>query len=136
MHGGKDRRDGTDIAGTKILIHHNTFTNPKVRAIGIRGIPEEAARIYNNWFEQDEPGPEVIKPWPATPETKVFFYNNAFDRPNPVILNSTCSNKQRISWTGLTGSSGWFLVLPLAFNGSLMNSAQGLPAGFLAGHFR
>jgi len=25
MHGGKDRRDGTDIAGTKILIHHNTF---------------------------------------------------------------------------------------------------------------
>jgi len=25
MHGGKGRRDGTDIAGTKILIHHNTF---------------------------------------------------------------------------------------------------------------
>jgi hypothetical protein len=65
MHGGKDRRDGTDIAGTKILIHHNTFMNPKVRAIGIRGKPEEEARVYNNWFGQEKPGAGVIIPWPA-----------------------------------------------------------------------
>jgi len=39
--------------------------NPKVRAIGIRGAPEEEARIYNNWFAQEKPGPEVIRPWPA-----------------------------------------------------------------------
>ena len=28
MHGGRDRKDGTDIAGTKIFIHHNTFRAP------------------------------------------------------------------------------------------------------------
>ena len=72
MHGGKDRRDGTNIAGKLILIHHNTFTNPKVRAIGIRGVPEEKAEIYNNWFAQDRPGKDVLIPWPAGKENKVF----------------------------------------------------------------
>ena len=98
MHGGRDRRDGTDIAGTKILIHHNTFMNPKVRPVAIRGIPEEEARIYNNWFAQEKPGPEVMKPWPVggrgprsdvggqRTESRVFFYDNAFGRPNPVIF--------------------------------------------------
>jgi hypothetical protein len=87
--------------------HHNTFMTPKVRAIGIRGKPEEEARIYNNWFAQDKPGPEVIRPWPTscqkeqddsddlhdlegkgggTAESRVFFYNNAFGRPNPVVI--------------------------------------------------
>ncbi len=86
MHGGKNRRDGSDIAGTKILIHHNTFMNPKVRSISVRGTPEEEAQIYNNWFAQEKPGPEVIKPWPPGPDKKVLFYNNAFGRPNPVIF--------------------------------------------------
>jgi len=80
MHGGKDRRDGTDIAGKRISIHHNTFTNPKVRAIGIRGVPEEKAEIYNNWFAQDKPGKDVLIPWPAGKENKVFLYNNAYGK--------------------------------------------------------
>lgn len=86
MHGGRDRKDGTDIAGKRILIHHNTFTNPKVRAIGIRGVPEEKAEIFNNWFAQDKPGKAFLIPWPAGPDKNVFLYNNAFGRNNPGII--------------------------------------------------
>ncbi len=50
MHGGADRGDGTDIAGDLILIHHNTFRDSEVTAIGIRGIPQEEAQIHHNWF--------------------------------------------------------------------------------------
>ena len=50
MHGGRDRDDGTDIAGDVILIHHNTFLAIDVEAVVIRGIPQEACEIYNNWF--------------------------------------------------------------------------------------
>jgi hypothetical protein len=42
-------RGGHKIAGTKILIHHNTFRAPKL-PIHIRGVPEEVCRVYNNWF--------------------------------------------------------------------------------------
>lgn len=86
MHGGRDRKDGTDIAGRSILIHHNTFTNPKVRAIAIRGVPEEKAEIYNNWFAQDKPGDEVIRPWPVGKENKIYLHNNAFGKTNPVVF--------------------------------------------------
>ncbi|MDE2887322.1 MAG: hypothetical protein OXR72_03850 [Gemmatimonadota bacterium] len=50
MHGGRDRGDGTDIAGTVITIHHNTFLAIDVAAVVIRGVPEEYCDIYNNWF--------------------------------------------------------------------------------------
>jgi hypothetical protein len=49
MHGGSDRDDGTDIAGTSILIYNNTF-RAKERAVVIRGIPEEKCEVYQNWF--------------------------------------------------------------------------------------
>jgi hypothetical protein len=49
MHGGRDRKDGTDIAGTWLRIHHNTFRSP-ARAIAIRGVPERDAVIEHNWF--------------------------------------------------------------------------------------
>lgn len=55
MHGGRDREDGTDVAGDLILIHHNTFYATGVEAVVIRGIPREGAEIYNNWFLH--PGP-------------------------------------------------------------------------------
>lgn len=86
MHGGADRKDGTDVAGEQIRIHHNTFMNPKVRPIAIRGKPSDKAEIYNNWFAQEKPGAEVLRPWPASPENNVFLYNNAFGRTNPVIF--------------------------------------------------
>lgn len=49
MHGGADRKDGTAIAGTRILIHHNTFNAPET-PIKIRGVPQEACKVYGNWF--------------------------------------------------------------------------------------
>ena len=50
MHGGRDRKDSTDVAGTEIHIHHNTFRATNVPAIVIRGRPERLARIHHNWF--------------------------------------------------------------------------------------
>jgi len=49
MHGGKDRGDGTKIAGDYIHIHHNTFQS-SVRSINIRGIPSQGAEIHHNWL--------------------------------------------------------------------------------------
>ncbi len=49
MHGGRDRKDTTDIAGTSIEIHNNTFRAPE-RAVVIRGVPEEKCEVYHNWF--------------------------------------------------------------------------------------
>ena len=50
MHGGRDRKDGTDIAGDLIKIHHNTFRATSVRAFVIRGRPQQSAQIHHNWF--------------------------------------------------------------------------------------
>lgn len=50
MHGGRDRKDGTDIAGDSIKIHHNTFRATGVRAFVIRGRPQQSAQIHHNWF--------------------------------------------------------------------------------------
>jgi len=55
MHGGRDRKDGTDIAGDSIKIHHNTFKATRVRAIVIRGRPTQSAEIHQNWFLHSDP---------------------------------------------------------------------------------
>jgi hypothetical protein len=49
MHGGRDRNDGTNIAGTSIEIHNNTFRAPQT-AILIRGVPEKTCDVHHNWF--------------------------------------------------------------------------------------
>ena len=49
MHGGRDRKDGTDVAGTTMLIHHNTFRAPTTPIV-IRGTPEDACKVSGNWF--------------------------------------------------------------------------------------
>jgi hypothetical protein len=51
MHGGRDRRDGTNVAGTSIEIHHNTFRAPRT-PIKIRGVPEQQCLVHHNWFPQ------------------------------------------------------------------------------------
>jgi len=53
MHGGRDRKDGTQIAGTRIQIHHNTFRAQQTPVV-IRGIPEKECRIFGNWFCRHE----------------------------------------------------------------------------------
>jgi hypothetical protein len=54
MHGGKDRKDGTDIAGDWIKIHNNTFRakwkSKYMLPICIRGVPAEFGEIHHNWF--------------------------------------------------------------------------------------
>jgi hypothetical protein len=57
MHGGADRQDGTDIAGSEIRIHNNTFETTvtvgevnKAQAVFIGGIPTVGCYIYDNWF--------------------------------------------------------------------------------------
>lgn len=49
MHGGRDRKDGTDIAGTSIEIHNNTFRAPQTPVV-IRGVPQEKCDVHHNWF--------------------------------------------------------------------------------------
>ncbi|MFW5869014.1 MAG: hypothetical protein ACOCX2_14410 [Armatimonadota bacterium] len=49
MHGGRDREDGTDIAGTRMEIYNNTFRAPQA-AIKIRGVPEDICEVHRNWF--------------------------------------------------------------------------------------
>jgi len=61
MHGGADRKDGTDIAGDSILIHHNTFKATSVRAIVIRGRPAQSAEIHHNWFLHDGPAKAIAQ---------------------------------------------------------------------------
>lgn len=59
MHGGRDRSDGTDVAGGRLRISNNTFF-PTYVAVCIRGIPEQAAEIHHNWFAHPDPGPSTV----------------------------------------------------------------------------
>jgi len=61
MHGGADRKDGTDIAGDWIKIHHNTFRATGVRAIVIRGRPAQSAEIHHNWFLHSDPQKAIVQ---------------------------------------------------------------------------
>lgn len=98
MHGGADRRDGTDIAGELIKIHHNTFLNPNIQSIGIRGVPQKEALIYNNWFAHSRPGKQVILPWPINERDRIFLFNNLFGKENPIVR----------SGSGKEESSDWY----------------------------
>jgi len=49
MHGGRDRKDGTDVAGTSIEIYNNTFRAPQTPVV-IRGVPQETCEVHHNWF--------------------------------------------------------------------------------------
>ena len=50
VHGGADRGDGTDIAGTLFNVHHNTFLQANKPAFRIRGVPQIAANVWANEF--------------------------------------------------------------------------------------
>ena len=71
MHGGRAREDGTDIAGTVIAIHNNTFLAPQT-PVAITGTPQEICEVYRNWFVKHRPGRVVI----TSGNTRVF--DNAY----------------------------------------------------------
>jgi hypothetical protein len=50
MHGGRDRKDGTNVAGDWMKIHHNTFRATHVPAVVIRGLPTKLVEIHHNCF--------------------------------------------------------------------------------------
>ncbi|MES3017259.1 MAG: right-handed parallel beta-helix repeat-containing protein [Bacteroidota bacterium] len=57
MHGGRDRKDNTTIAGTLIEIYNNTFYAPQT-AVVIRGVPQDKCEVRQNWLtmHKDEKG--------------------------------------------------------------------------------
>lgn len=85
LHGGSDRKDGTNIAGDRLSIHHNSFLRASQCAIVIRGVPLEEAAIHHNWFAAEEPGPKVIRPWPPGGETHVHCHDNAYGTETPQV---------------------------------------------------
>jgi len=72
MHGGRDRKDGTDIAGTAIEIYNNTFRAPQTPVV-IRGVPEEKCEIHHNWFVKHD-GPEKA----VDAAAKIKVQNNCY----------------------------------------------------------
>ena len=73
MHGGVNRGDGTNIAGTRVYIHHNTFYNTGQRAIFINGVTQELMSFqYNKCVQSNDP------------KTGVYYYPapNAYNRYN------------------------------------------------------
>lgn len=77
MHGGRDRGDGTNIAGTTIEITHNTFRAKKL-PIKIRGVPEESCTVTGNWF-LNHPGPRRA----VSAEERTTISGNAYGSNPP-----------------------------------------------------
>lgn len=77
MHGGRDRGDGTDIAGTSIVISNNTFLAPNT-PVQIRGAPQEKCDVHHNWFLKHGEPQEAVGG--LSEKTKAF--NNVYgDNP-------------------------------------------------------
>jgi hypothetical protein len=77
MHGGRDRGDGTDIAGTSIAIYNNTFRAPQTPVV-IRGVPEEKCEVHHNWFPQHAGPLQAVSASEGT-----YVFDNAYG-PEPV----------------------------------------------------
>lgn len=76
MHGGRDRKDGTNIAGTSIEIYNNTFRAWQTPVV-IRGVPEEKCEVHHNWFLRHSEARQAVR---SSGKTKVF--SNAYtDEP-------------------------------------------------------
>ncbi|MCE5230204.1 Ig-like domain-containing protein [bacterium] len=93
MHGGADRGDGTDIAGTIIQIHHNTVRNLDQTAVCIRGIPEIGCWVNNNSFWRDY-STYVVRQINAT--GNMYVTDNQFGAP----AAGTTGHAPTLTWTG------------------------------------
>ena len=60
MHGGVDRGESTNVAGTVIEICNNTFLSQKIPVV-IRGAPQEESVIHNNWFPKHSKSRTAIR---------------------------------------------------------------------------
>ena len=78
MHGGRDRKDGTDIAGDWMKVHHNAFFCPEL-AVKIRGVPVEQATIEYNWLIHPPDRPAMAS------DGRTTFGPNAWGLEQPVV---------------------------------------------------
>lgn len=72
MHGGSDRKDGTDVAGTRIEVYNNTFRAPETPVV-IRGVPQDVCEVHHNWFLKHADPKQAVR---ASEKTRVF--DNAY----------------------------------------------------------
>ena len=72
MHGGRDRKDGTDIAGTSIEVYNNTF-RAETTPVVIRGVPDQVCEVHHNWFPKHGDAEQAVR---ASERTNV--YDNAY----------------------------------------------------------
>ncbi|MCU0914462.1 MAG: hypothetical protein MUC88_07875 [Planctomycetes bacterium] len=79
MHGGRDRHDGTEIAGTRIEIYNNTFRARQTPVV-IRGVPEQVCDVYHNWF-LEHPGPQQA----VRAGAQTIVHDNAYGQPPTAI---------------------------------------------------
>ena len=75
MHGGRDRKDGTNIAGRKMEIYNNTFLVPDQKAVVVRGEPTESVEIYQNWFPHFQDAEGAVRG-----ENKTKTYDNLYGK--------------------------------------------------------
>lgn len=85
MHGGRDRGDGTSIAGTRIYVHHNTFRAVDVQGVVIRGRPQEEARVEHNWFLHTAPEARPRPVWQRHAEGRLVVGLNAYGPSRRVL---------------------------------------------------
>jgi hypothetical protein len=64
VHGGTDREDATNIAGSGFVIHHNTFVESDQPAVHLRGVPIRGAWVYKNETSADTEGRAFIQDLP------------------------------------------------------------------------
>ncbi|MFA7172782.1 MAG: hypothetical protein WC340_05115 [Kiritimatiellia bacterium] len=60
MHGGRNRQDNTDIAGTTIEIYNNTFLATQA-SVMIGGVPQEICEIHHNWFQKHSSSAQAVR---------------------------------------------------------------------------
>lgn len=72
MHGGRDRKDNTNIAGTTMEIYNNTFYAPQ-RAVVIRGVPEDKCDVHHNWMPTHKDAEAAVRA-----EEKTHTTNNLY----------------------------------------------------------
>lgn len=73
MHGGRDRKDGTNIAGRKMAIYNNTFGVPDQYAVVVRGEPVETCIVNQNWFPHHQDPKKVVRG-----EERTKYHDNLF----------------------------------------------------------
>lgn len=89
MHGGRDRKDGTEVAGTWINIHHNTFkVAHKLGAVLICGIPKREAKVHHNWFHHKDPDRVAWQYYGL--DANMYVYRNLFG-PDRKLVGTTVS---------------------------------------------